>query len=163
VVGGQQEQVVRFVQLQERRPEKRPARQIERAPRLFGGNTRSFCLADLTREMPEIHSGQRYRRYRRDDLHRLAVHGHERGTERLVATDNLLEAALERSRVHWKPNAHRRMLVVKRIAGNQLIQKPQPLLGERWRKAARAGRGTAAQRGRCVRGTIGWLRLSVHL
>ena len=67
------------------------------------------------------------------DLERLAVDGVEGRPQRLVAPDDLGEAALEDSPVERPADAAGDGDVEGRLAGRQLVEEPEGLLGERGR------------------------------
>ena len=68
---------------------------------------------------------------RRDDLERLAVDELEDGAQHLVALDDGVERLLEQVQVERAAVAERDLDVVERVAGAQLLQEPEALLGER--------------------------------
>ncbi|MFT3769048.1 MAG: hypothetical protein QM820_26710 [Minicystis sp.] len=63
-------------------------------------------------------------------LYRLSILGAEGGPERLVAPHDLLEAALQHGDVDGVADAEGRGQVVKRAPAIQLVEEPQPRLGE---------------------------------
>src|SRR5438093_978081 len=70
------------------------------------------------------------RPYRRDHLDRLPIDGRERGAQRGVALDDRVEAALQHGDVEPAREAKGRVDVVGGGPRLQLVEEPQPLLGE---------------------------------
>src|SRR6266542_401454 len=74
-------------------------------------------------------------------LHRLVVPYTESGAKDLVPPDDLIQSAFERIEMQLTAHANCDRYVVKRIAGLQLVQEPEPLLRERKRHCAGAWHG----------------------
>jgi hypothetical protein len=129
VVHREQQDVLLFAEAEEHGPEQRPFAEVERLPRLAVCKELRFGFALLW----VAFAGQVYQREREwlvvfDDLHRLPVYGVEAGAERLVAADDLVEAALDRLDVEPAVEPERDGDVVERAAGFEPVNEPEPLL-----------------------------------
>jgi hypothetical protein len=87
-------------------------------------------LALFRCEMAEIGEGKVERPVRLDDLDRLAGNGMEGGAQDLVAADDLGEGTAERVDVERSAQAQGVEDDVGGAARDQLVQEPEPLLGE---------------------------------
>ena len=135
VVYGQQEDVGVGAQPDERRAQERPDPEVERRGRELGRHRRHGRQLVPSGRAREVDEGQRDVPVRRDALHGLAVHGHERGAQDLVTGHDSVDAPLERSPPHRSRNLDGGGLDVERTAGRELVEKPQPSLRERqWRR-----------------------------
>ncbi|GMU11132.1 hypothetical protein ASNO1_73860 [Corallococcus caeni] len=134
-----QQQVLRVAQAHEGRAQERTGFQIEgpacfevrEAPRLF--------VPLRFRQRGHVEHGQRPRRGRVDALSGLPLVLDEGGAQRLVPGDEGLEGAAQGFDVHLALQAKGRGDVVRGAAGLELVQEPQPLLGEGERRGAFVG------------------------
>ena len=121
---------------QQERPEHGVAGQVERAAYLFVDPP-----PDLFRVgAGEVDDRARDRRRRIDDLHRLAVDRPIRRPERLVPRDDRVEGAGQRGDVEV-PSEAKRFPDVVEPSRLELIEEPEPLLGERQRTRLRGPAG----------------------
>ncbi|BES72573.1 hypothetical protein RE428_35910 [Marinobacter nanhaiticus D15-8W] len=107
-------------------PPERPLGQVKRLSRHLScaGLERGFAISA---QLQEFHRG-----YRIDDLLRLAIIIRpKRRTQALMATGQGIEGRAQGGVVKRTGEADGARQVVSRVAGFQLIDEPQPLLGER--------------------------------
>ncbi len=145
VMQGEESDVARGVQAQQRGAQQRPARQVERAHRLLGGEPQGLRLARLLRQAREVDAGKRQRGRRGDPLHRLSVsivRRPEGRPQRLVPRHHLLQAGGEGRAVERAGEQDRGRQVVGRVPRLELVEEPEPLLREGERQG-RAGRPAA--------------------
>ena len=81
MVGVEQQHMVIRRQPQQRSPEQRPAREVEREHTLRGGQPAGFGLALLGSQRAEVHDGEVEVGGRVDDLDGLALVGSEGGAQ----------------------------------------------------------------------------------
>ena len=141
VVHVEDEHEVGGVELDQHRADERASSQVERPPRLLGGDSLRLALALVGRQAAEIVHRQWHLQGVRHDLHRHTVDRAKRRPERFVAADRLVVTAFDRLDVDGKFQADGVGDVVERTSRHELIEEPQPLLcvGQRHR-----GRGGAA-------------------
>ena len=151
-----EQDVLFVVEPQHLRPDQRSARQVEGATGRRHRAAPDLELALGGRQLAEVHDDQRHRRRRRHELARLTRHGREERAQGRVTPHDLGEAAGQCLDVRSSPQAHGPRDVVRPAARLELIEEPQPLLGERQRQGAgsrqraqrRRGDGTRAAPGR---------------
>jgi hypothetical protein len=125
------------VELHEHGANERTVREIERLPGLGRRDgPRGFLPFVFTRPVG-LHSPQRERIGRIDDLERASVHRREAGSQGLVPIDDRAKTRLERVHVERTAQTIRGRDVVRRAVGLELIDEPEPLL----RKGQRQGVG----------------------
>ena len=110
--------------------EQGPRLQVERL--VADGGDQALCLG-LTlrgRQRSDVARLQLDREIRVDVLHRLAVHGLEGRTQRLVPPDDFVHGAREDRLVDLVLDRVRRAHVEECGAGHQLVEEPEPLLRE---------------------------------
>ncbi len=134
-----QQGVVLPVPPHEHGAQQRAPRQVEGARALLQGEPPQLAVAVRLRQAAQLHQGERHGPRRGDHLHRLALRGAEDGAQSLVAADHLAEGAPQRPGVHPAAQPEEVGEVVGGIAGLQLVQEPEPLLGEGQRRGAAAG------------------------
>ncbi len=140
MVLGEERPVVVRRGAQEDGAQQRPARQIEGPRRLLADQAAELGFAPRQGEGRGVDQRQRRRglRRRQDHLHReLAAQGEDRA-QRLVPRHDAGERPRQGGPVEIARQAHRRRHVVDRRAGHQLVDEPEPLLGEGERRL-RAG------------------------
>src|SRR5581483_8129903 len=148
-----EEAIAVVLELEEPRPEQGPASQVERSPGLFSDQPLGLLVALAFRELAEVHERQREPRGGAHDLGRLPVDQLERGSQRLVPAQDLVQAPLQRRYVDRSAQRQRDRDVVGGGARGELLEEPEPLLGERERQRAGARRGPQ-RRGRRRGGAI---------
>src|SRR5439155_2481092 len=118
------------------------AGQVEGLLRLGLDHSAHFPFPFGSGQMAQIHFGQIQLCRRRDDLDRLPFDCSKGGAQRFVAPDNFFETLLQRQ--HIKPAFEVQAFgnVINRAARSQLIEEPEPLLGDR----ERGGAGALASR-----------------
>ena len=131
VVHGQQQRVILLGQPQQGRAQERSARQIEGPRRLLLGQPPRLRLR--IRQASQVHLGQRHDHRGRNHLKRPAVFGHEGGAQGFVAVHDRLQGEAQRLRAELAPQEHARRDVVGGAARLELLEEPEPLLGERLR------------------------------
>ncbi len=137
VVHRQQQHVVVVGQAQQRAPQKRPARQVERTPGLVGGE--ALRPVHRVRSATQVYERQRHRRVRTDELHRNAAALAEDRAQRLVPPHHLAEARPQGGDVQHTAQAQGVGHVVRGAARIQPVHHPQPLLRERQRRRVAGG------------------------
>ena len=131
VVQGQEQDVAFRRQAQERRPPDRAPSQVEGARGLRAGQPRRLPLLRRRRDSVEIDHGQRERLSGlADRLHRPLCDHRKYRAQRLVPPLHLAERPGERRRPQPAHELQGGRNVVLRAVGFQLVEKPQPLLGE---------------------------------
>ena len=130
VVEDQEEQVVVAREAEEQGPEDRPARQVEGAGSLRVRGPRRRGLALRGGKGAQVRQGDRERGGPGHRLHRVAVHQREDGAQRLVPVDQGLQAPPQRPGVERAAQAQRVRHVVGGAAGIELVEEPEPPLGE---------------------------------
>ena len=118
----------------QQRAQQGAAGEVERPPRLGGGQALRLGVAGGGREGLEIHHRQLHRLLRvlgMDHLHRPAGAGREGGAQGLVAADDLAQARRQRGHVEPPLGLEGRRQVVERAPRLQAIEEPEPLLLER--------------------------------
>ena len=126
-------------EVEEGRAQERPAPEVERQHREGGGEAPGLPLPPALGERREVGHRQLVGPRWGDPLHRLAAHDGEGGAESLVAGDHLGEAAREGGDGQAASTAdqlHPPGDVVERALRLELVEKPEPLLGERERQGA---------------------------
>ena len=134
--------MARGVQAQQRGAQQRPARQVERAHHLLGGEPQGLRLARLLRQAREVDAGKRQRGRRGDPLHRLSVsivRQSEGRPQRLVPRHHLLQAGGEGRAVERAGEQDRGRQVVGRVPRLELVEEPEPLLREGERQGRAGG------------------------
>ena len=158
VMQGEERDVARGVQAQQRGAQQRPARQVERAHHLLGGEPQGLRLARLLRQAREVDAGKRQRGRRGDPLHRLSVsivRRSEGRPQRLVPRHHLLQAGGEGRAVERAGEQDRGRQVVGRVPRLELVEEPEPLL----REGERQGRAGGPPRDRSPgAGSFPWAR-----
>ena len=103
-------------------------------------------------QLREVDQGQRKVQHRCDDLDGHAVGHGETSTQRFMPAYDFIERAGQRINVQLSRQVQRGCYIVERVAGLELIEKPQPLLGIRQRQilAAFNWRQFRRTRGSCV-------------
>ena len=158
MVHRQQQHVLRVAQPQQRGAQQRaraPGRRAAAPPRRRSRRASASRASRGRRARSTTGSAQR--RGRVDELHGLPVAWRERGAQRLVARDELLEGALAAPRTSSAPSSRSADGdVVGGAAGLELVEEPQALLreGQRQRAVARHAdqrRGAAARVRRAAR------------
>ena len=112
-----------------------PPAEVEGAGRLGPRETPGLGLAGSGRQGGEVDPGQREGR-RADDLEGTGLPCRVGRAESLVAADDLPESARQEPRIEAAQEAERRGDVVGDIPRLDLVEKPEPLLGEGEGKAA---------------------------
>jgi hypothetical protein len=131
VVHHDERQVLLRAELQQRRPQERPGREVERPPRLLVHEPRGFGVVPRRTAQVDARQGERSRRL--DALDRPATLAREDGAQRLVAAHHLAQRALQGLRVEPPVQPEGDRHVVDGARGLQLVEEPEPLLrpGER--------------------------------
>jgi len=128
-------------QLQEENPGQRVAAEVERLPLRFERQLASRRVAPCRRQAGEVDPGQGQRRGRRRDLlPRLSPDVGEGGAQHLVPPHHLGHRPAERGDVERAREAYGGRNVVRRVAGLELVEEPQSLLGRRRGQVALARR-----------------------
>ncbi len=130
VVHGQQKCVVILGQLQQLPSQRQVAGQVEGSLRFLPAKLRKLSLQRLLRQLGKIHHRQLERPGFSDHLHRLVAGHHEGGAQGLMPVHDRLESPPQRLDIEGSPQAVSRGHVVGREFLLQLVEKPQPLLGE---------------------------------
>ena len=139
VMGDEQQHMVEGAQADQPRPD-RPARgQIERPRRRLSQRLRERGLACGVLERGQIERLEVERPRRLHNLVRLALRQREHGAQGLVPRDDLVERARQARAVELALETQGGRLVVRRRARKELIEEPEPLLGERERAALTLG------------------------
>ncbi|RPK67149.1 hypothetical protein EES42_23135 [Streptomyces sp. ADI95-17] len=129
-------------------------RQVERSSGLRAGQVPCGLLPFLgIGDVPQVVDGHVHRRRRIDDLRRLAVVvGDVPRPQDLVARQHAGQRRVEGIGVQWTADAQREGHGVLGASGLQLVEEPQPLLGEaqRQRSAVPVGRHHWVRTGRPV-------------
>ncbi len=128
-------------QAQQADAQQRPGGQVERPQHVFGGQAAGVLHPLCLGQTRQVHHRQFLRGRRVDDLGGLARLGGKGGAQRLMAANDLRDGALQRGHVQRSVHDERGGHVVLRAARLQLVEEPQPLLGERQRHAASPGHG----------------------
>ena len=100
----------------------------------FGRQSRGFRFLLVLGQRPQVNDGQRQPQRRRHNLHRLAVDYVEYGSQRLVPSNDLVDAAFKNGRIHWNVEWHCQRKIVKGISRVELVQEPKTPLRERQRQ-----------------------------
>jgi hypothetical protein len=136
VVQRHEHDVFGLAEAQQPHPEGRPAAEVERPSRLFGGQALGLCFRVLP--AAQVFRPETHRPGGVDELPRLPVDLDEAGAQRLVAAHDLGQRALQRRPVEPAADSHRQRHVVDGAAGRELVDKPQPRLREREGKIIRS-------------------------
>jgi hypothetical protein len=129
VVHGGQEDLVFRCEADEAHAQQRTAPQIERRPRLLGRDPPHLRLRiGQSREINHRHGD---RPWGGDHLDRLLAGHGESHPQGLVAAGDLREGPAHDRRVERSADAHGARQVPGGAAGDELIEEPEPLLGER--------------------------------
>ena len=136
VMNRQEKNMVALGHPQQRHAQQRTGREIERAAGLLDGQPLRFRLCLRFGVSPKVGDRQRHRQRRSNHLHRLPGDHLERGAQRFMPRHQLVEAAGEHRCIQRAAKADGIVVVVERVARQELVEKPQPLLRER------EGRGT---------------------
>ncbi len=132
VVHHHQQPVLVRRQADQRPAQERPGAEVERPPREVAADlVRPLTGGDLPRE---VDHRQRQGRRRHHPRHRPPARLGEHRGERLVAAHDLGEARLERSHVERPADHEAGRDQVGDASGVQLVEQPEPLLGERQRQ-----------------------------
>ena len=126
--------LLRLAGLQQRGAHQRPLAEMERPLRFLANNPHHLRLPRRRRDLPQVHHGQMEIRTLRHKLHRLTIHRAKSRAQDLVPRDHLRECPVEQTRVHASVDAKRPGHIVQRIARLDLVDKPEPALGERCRE-----------------------------
>ena len=148
VVERQEEDVVLWLEAEKTRPQQGPRRQIERRLGLLARPAQRLRPALRGREPGEILDGHLQPQLRGHHGDRSAVDARKGGPQDLVAADDFVEARRERRHDQAAAQAQRARSVVERVAGLELVEKPQPLLRERERALPVGRSGDRLRRGR---------------
>ncbi len=154
VVDADQEHGLALVQACQQRAEERPARQVEGARGLRRHPPQRLRLPLRGGEGGQVQHRERHRARRLDHLHGRALHLGEDGAQRLVPADDLRQGALQHRGVRSLVEAEGPGQVVDGVPRLQLVDEPEPPLGEG--KGERPVAGDAAHLGRRYR--VGGLR-----
>ncbi len=122
--------------------EERPTTEVERMGRFARGEAPGLHPLALGRERRQIDDREPQVRLGLDPLHGQTVGEGEGGPQRRVPARHLTEAPAERRDVEAALQVNDGRDGVERAAGLQLIEKPQPLLGEGERQATPRRRPT---------------------
>ncbi len=126
--------------------QQRPAGQVERPPRFRSAQALQLPPALRLRQRAEVDQRQGGPDVRIDRLDRPALDGVEARAQRLVAADDLLDRGGERRHGQRSAQAQRHRDVVDGALRLELLQEPEPLLGEGERDRAEARRGHQRRR-----------------
>jgi hypothetical protein len=137
VVEGEGGRVVRGPEAHDERPQERPADEVEGSADLVSRDAPHLRLGRISGQPLEIDHRQVEMDRGGHDLHRPALLVAEGGAQRLVAPRDLLQGAPEDAGLERAAEADRRRHVVEGRAPFELLQEPQPRLGERqWQRPA---------------------------
>ncbi|GMU10021.1 hypothetical protein ASNO1_62750 [Corallococcus caeni] len=155
VVDRQEQQVLLLLQDQEGRAHQGAGGEREGAKGLGGGAVACLGLTLFVRQGAQVGEVQRQGRRRRDDLHGAFGRVAERGAQGLVAVHQRFEPAAQGLDVQRPGQPQGDGHVVRGRPGLQLINQPQPLLGEGQRRGLPArhwhqGRQPGRSRLRCA-------------
>ncbi len=131
VVQGERDGMVLRRQAQQHAAQHRTTGEIERPAGLFPGQGESRRLARGLRQPRQVHQRQGEGGRRLDHLHRRVLLQDEDGAQGLVAAHDLLQAAPQHRGSQRPFGAQRQRHVVERAFRLELIDEPEPLLGER--------------------------------
>src|SRR5215217_6982970 len=138
VVHVEREHVLGVAQLQDLSADERTRGEVEGPLVLLPQSALHLMVRGLRVEISETHTHQREVPLGRDALERLSIQLEERRAERLVATDEFIEAELERVDVEVPVQPDEGGHVVGGGAGLELVDEPEALLSEGERQRARA-------------------------
>ncbi len=130
VMQGEEDGVLPLREAQEQTAQQRTAREVEGQDRRFVGQGESPRLARVFRQTGEIDERKREGLGRSDLLHRRARPRGEDRAQRFVPADDLAESARQHGGVERPSGAERRRDVVARAPRFELVDEPEPLLGE---------------------------------
>ena len=130
VMNRQEQNMVALAQPHQRGAQQRTSCEIEWAPRLLGGQALRFRLCLGFGAGPEVGDRQRDRQRRRNHLHRLPGDHLERRPQRFMPRHHLVQAAGQHRHIQRAAIADGIVVVVERVARQELVEKPQPLLRE---------------------------------
>ena len=133
VMDDQQEQEVRVVELDQRCPKQRRARQIKRCLGVGGSPSHRLGLAGFGRQMAQVDDGAWQFQRGCDALHRAAVKIGEAGAQNLVAPDHFVERPTHGVDVDGDIEAGSQIDRVEGTVRREPVQKPEPLLCGRQR------------------------------
>ena len=134
VVDGQQMDVVVVAQPEQAAAQQRPLLEIERLARMLLRDCARLVLPLGLAELTQVDERHPNLEMRLHHLHRLAIDGLEDGPHQLVPPHDLVQAALQRSRVDRRGNAYARMEIVERALRCELVEHPQAALRVRCRE-----------------------------
>ena len=137
VVQGQEQPVLVLAQAQQSRPEQRSAREVEACAAFGLRDPPGLRVAHVLRQRAQVFDVERDVEPRRDHLHQPRVLDVEARTQRLVASNDLVQRTTQRVPVERPAKAQHLRLVVDRFPGIQAVEQPQPLLRERRRSRSR--------------------------
>ena len=110
--------------------QQRPAGEVERAGDLDIDQLLGSELAPRRRQRAQVDDRERHARRGRDDLHRPVVHHGEAGAQALVPRHLDLQGGGEERPAHLAAQPDHQRHVVGAGARVELVEEPQPLLGE---------------------------------
>src|SRR6185295_11444602 len=131
VMHRQQHHLVSGLATQHLGPQQRTLLQVERRPGIFPRQPPYLRLPRLLGQTRKIHLRHGKRRRRQHHLTRLAGDRHEHRAQHLVAPCHLRQSSGESPHVQLTRDGERLRHVVGRALRIELIEEPQPLLGER--------------------------------
>ncbi len=142
----QQEHVLALAKPQHRGAQQRPPGEVERLRCLFARQAEHLLLALMLGQVRQVHGRERHRELRGNDLDGARGLGVEGGAQGLVALDERVEAALQGRDVQLALHPDHGRDVVRRASRLELVEEPQPLLGEGQGQGLRPGHRQDARR-----------------